>query len=56
MRANNKKKALFLKLNIKLKVTHVVVRPQLQAAGADAENAGEKLVGRKELWEAKVLG
>lgn len=32
------------------------MRPQLQAAGADAEDAGEKLIRCKELWDVKILG
>ena len=35
---------------------HVVVCPQLQTTGADAEHAGKKLLGFKELWEVKILG
>lgn len=35
--------------------THIVVRPQLQATGADAEDAGEELIGCKELRDVKVL-
>lgn len=35
--------------------THIIVCPQLQAAGADAEDAGEKLIWFKELWNMKIL-
>lgn len=35
---------------------HIVVRPQLETAGADAEDTGEKLIGREELRDVKVLG
>lgn len=36
--------------------THIVVRPQLETAGADAEDTGEKLISREELRGVKVLG
>lgn len=35
---------------------HVVVRPQLQAAGADPEHAGEELIRVEEVRDVKVLG
>lgn len=35
--------------------THVIVRPQLQTTGADTEDAGEKLIRFKEVWDMKVL-
>lgn len=35
---------------------HIVVRPQLETAGADAEDTGEKLISREELRDVKVLG
>lgn len=35
--------------------THIVVCPQLQAAGANAKHAGEKLLRLKELWDREVL-
>lgn len=35
--------------------THIIVCPQLQAAGADPEDAGEKLIRFKELWNMEIL-
>lgn len=35
--------------------THIVVRPQLQTTGADAEHAGEELLRFKEVRCVKVL-
>lgn len=34
---------------------HIIVRPQLQTAGADAEDTGKELILLKKLWDVEVL-
>lgn len=35
--------------------THIVVCPQLQTTGTDAEHTGEKLIRTEELWNTEIL-
>lgn len=43
-------------IKIKKQSTHIVMCPQLETAGADAEDTGEKLIRREEPRDVKVFG